>query len=106
MSLISRQLSGGIKQLHRSLAGDTDCTIAGRSFKPVNGRRSYEKRQSDAGFIANVDSIFDALNADIVGVNIRQTVGKIMTYKGESFVVRRPEEGELTTLFYCEAKNV
>lgn len=105
MSLISRQLTGGIKQLHRELAKDDYCTVLGVSFKPVSGRRGYEKRQSDAGFIANVDAVFDALNTAVAGLDLDATVGKVLTFKNRLYVVRRHEEGDITTLFYCEAKN-
>jgi hypothetical protein len=105
MSLVARHITGGIKQLHRGLAKDDSCTVLGKSFKPVNGRRGYEKRQSDAGFIANVDAVFDALNVDIAGLIPGKTIGQVLSFKGGLFVVRRYEEGEITTLFYCEAKN-
>ena len=106
MSLLSQQIAGGIAEVHSLAASDHSCAILGSSFKPVHGRRSYEKNQSDVGFVERVDSAFDARNEDITGMNVRQAVGRILTFKGGSYIVRSVGEGELTTIFYAEAKNV
>jgi len=98
-------LVGGLTQLHRFAADETSCSILGRSFNPVSGRRSYEKRRGDAGFIANVDAAFDALNEDIEGLILSKTLDQILTFQGEQFIVRSHGRGKVTTIFYCEAKN-
>jgi hypothetical protein len=98
-------LIGGLTQIHRFTAAETDCSILGRNFKPVSGRRSYEKRPADAGYIANIDAAFDALNEDIEGLILSKTLNQILTFNGEQFIVRSHGRGSVTTIFYCEAKN-
>ena len=100
------QLQGGIRQLHEFFSNEQDpCSIMGRTFKPVSGRKGREKRIGDAGFIAAFDASFTASNVDIAGLSLPQTIGAILTQSGTNYMVRRYEDGPLTTVFYCDAKT-
>lgn len=102
---LADHLSAGIAELHSFCATVDQCAVLGRSFRPVRGRRSYDKTPADAGFLDGITAAFDALNSDIAGLSKRRAVGQILTFRSEKYVIVSFDEGELTTTFNCRAKN-
>jgi len=103
---LKSQLGGGITEIHRFLSDESETvSVLGASFKPVTGRHAFEKTPGDAGFVAGFDATFVALNSDIAGLSLPQTIGAALRQGQSAFLVRRYEAGPLTTAFYCDAKN-
>lgn len=106
MSLLDELTFGGVaSEACGHLARSTPATVAGRSFLPVLGTDSREKKSADAGFMQEADAVFTVPNERLEGVPLQSLLGALLNHGGQSYRVNRVVRGGLTTDLFCVAKS-